>query len=363
MKNIEKLLENEYREKLGTMKYENKSKLFSIYEKKERKSSKTRTVIIRRTAAALAFALIFVGGTSALAMTNPEVMSVFRNLIRASAPGVELSDRNVDDIEDRMENFHVRTQDVPLIMDSMEVNKYGETIGRAFTTFDLFKVGASGDPDDPTGYVYRYDLGVLENYMLLPEEVEYLESSGLMGALTAPDLNSQVKRNWVYVFDREGMNIIGKYIFPTGFKTNKQLEDPKVAAAFSPISEYNKYNEFVQDRIEYKRENGTAPEIGKVALDPLPTEGLNELANFDFEGLPPLSDDATVECDDPEFCSIIELITTGQGTDTPHAWARVICYKTGSAIFTIKEGDQEFQFKCTLFVDGRHYNVSWERIK
>ncbi len=352
---IEKALTTEYPEAAGRLVFRNKNRLTDLYDKARPHRAPKRVAAI-----ALAAAALITAGTTAAAFTNPNIRSALRELVGIQTRNTGISEQKAEEITDMYEYLHVSTDDIALMPMDIEINKYGETLGGTRFETDLIAVANGTD----AVYVYRYDLGMLETSLLLPEERAALRQNGLLTALTAPDPQTNIKRNWVYAFDKDGTEIVGKYIFgPTGFKSNKQLEDPKVNAAFSSSITYSAYDDFVQNRIDYKLEHGEAPPIEKVNLGDnpynLPTENMNREVRFLFDNLW-LSKDAAIECSDPEFAEIEELICAGQETDEPFGEVICICHKVGSAIFTIKDGDKEYKYECSLTISNTGYYTSSE---
>lgn len=356
MKDIEKALTTDYPEAAKGLVFENKTRITELYtEARPHRAPK------RAAAFALAAAALITAGTTAAAFTSPDFRSALRELVGIQTRNTGISEQKADELTDMYEYLHVSTDDIARSPINIEVNKYGETLGG--TRFETDLIGVVNDYGT-SGYIYRYDLGMLETSMLLTEENIAAHQSGLYDKLTAPDPETGIKRNWVYAFDEDGIEIVGKYIpSSTGFRSNKQLEDPQIRSAFSSNLPYPAYEEFVQDRIDYKLEHGEAPPIDKVeklGYNPygLATENMDLEYTFVIPEL--LSKEATVECNDPEFAEITDFYCAGQKTDYPCGIIYCTCHKLGSAVFTIKDGKKEYKYECSLTISNKGYYTSSE---
>ena len=356
MKDLDRLLQEDYAKAADLMRFPDKRRLLDMYEKTQRRRSAKRALAF---SAAIAAALIFAGST-AVALTNPTIRSELREIVRQCTNRLGITEEKADDLADRVEHLHVETDDQLDHQLGFDTNKYGETIGDGFIS-DMFKVTDPNDPSGTVGYVYRFDIGVLENFRLLPEELNALESSGLGTALTEPDIQNHETRDWVYAFDKDGVTIVGKYIDgPTGFKSNEQLKDPEVSQKFVEIGQYNGYETFVSDRTRHKLTTGTAFDIRGQGLNDsdLPTEGLDMRRYTICSDNLVLSDDATVVSSDPSIVEPLEVICTGAAVNDPKSRVIANIHKVGTAIITITDGDKVYKYEWSNTITNGWYKTS-----
>ncbi len=205
MKTIEQALKNEYREALSKCKFSDKRRLYKLYEAPKR-TTVSRKIIISYAVLAAAIMLL---------------------LLTGAAAAYTLYDAVLEEWNTTPEEF--TTGSFPI-----EVNKYGETIGNMFDGVDLYKVGRHDSTIDMTGYVYWVDFNNL------------VERSN-------PN-NENTLRNWVYVYNIDGDEIIGVFVEggEHGFITNEELESPDIAARLRNGDDAEEYIKMAEERLAEK---------------------------------------------------------------------------------------------------------------
>ena len=370
MKDLEIDLKTEYTAAADRLIFRNKERLLDLYD--EPVHTKARRADIIRFAAIAAAAALLLSGTTAFAMSNPKVMSELRALIDRHTTDLDITDEKKDELEDLIGYWHVQTPDIASKLENLRSNSYGEVIG-GLHTGDLFGVAAKDGSSNERGYVYRYDYGLTHKEDLLPEEAAAIEQSSADILLLPVDQKTGSKRSWVYVFDFEGMRILGKYNDYLGFVTNEMLEDPEYAERMPDGECCEPYKEFVQNRINYKKEHGEAPPIDKfydVNKVECPTEGydkdvqlilcqfpirVNDDQTLDYHYVPPVSNDVTAISSDPEVFEIKEFYFTEYGDIHPHPSLEGVNHKVGRCTITVKDGENEYLFEFRKIIEKGEY--------
>ena len=371
MKDLEIDLKTEYTAAADRLIFRNKERLLDLYD--EPVHTRARRAGIIRFAAIAAAAALLLSGTTAFAMSNPKVMSELRALIDRHTTDLDITDEKKDELEDLIGYWHVQTPDIASQLENLKSNSYGEVIG-GLHTGDLFGVAAKDGSSNERGYVYRYDYGLTHKEDLLPEEAAAIEQSSADILLLPVDQKTGSKRSWVYVFDFEGMRILGKYNDYLGFVTNEMLEDPEYAERMPDGECCEPYKEFVQNRINYKKEHGEAPPIDKfydVNKVECPTEGYDRDVSFllcqfptemddPIEGpqlrfVPPVSNDVTAVSSDPEVFEVKEFYFSEYGDIHPHPKLEGVNHKVGTATITVKDGGNTYLFEFRMYIDRNSY--------
>lgn len=370
MKDLEIDLKTEYTAAADRLIFRNKERLLDLYD--EPVHTKARRADIIRFAAIAAAAALLLSGTTAFAMSNPKVMSELRALIDRHTTDLDITDEKKDELEDLIGYWHVQTPDIASKLENLRSNSYGEVIG-GLHTGDLFGVAAKDGSSNERGYVYRYDYGLTHKEDLLPEEAAAIEQSSADILLLPVDQKTGSKRSWVYVFDFEGMRILGKYNDYLGFVTNEMLEDPEYAERMPDGECCEPYKEFVQNRINYKKEHGEAPPIDKfydVNKVECPTEGydkdvqlilcqfpirVNDDQTLDYHYVPPVSNDVTAISSDPEVFEVKEFYFTEYGDIHPHPSLEGVNHKVGRCTITVKDGENEYLFEFRMIIEKGEY--------
>ena len=364
MKDIEQALTQEYSNASEQLMFSDKSKLRRLYKQPEH--SKIGQKIVLKTTAVIAAAAILLTGSTALALTHTEQLADIRSFMTQHLGRLNVSNDKVDEMAERYEYIRTDSDTLSGILDSSEVNSFGEIIndGDCVIYCDLFRVYSEA-PCCPIGYVYRYDLGILENIWLTPEEQNFLTSTHdpYYKNMIYPNPDGY-RRNWIYVYDKEGIEVIGKCDVYHHFCTNKQLEDSENAALYRD-GEYDFYYEtFASDRSEHKKASGNSFQTPKLQFETpdLPTKGFDKFSKCCQMDIP-LSEDATAVSSDPEMFEPDEVVCIGEKSDEPHSWVYGTFHKTGSCTVTITDGNTEYEFECTLKIGKFSYEVYSNRIK
>ncbi len=245
---------------------------------------------------------------------------------------------------------------------NVQLNSYGELVNDRYLSADLIGFGGS-DPDTPRGYVYRGDLGYLSDYfsVLLPEERDALEKSEPDIYLRTPDPETGLVLDWVYAFNEEGTEIVGKFSQDNWFVSNKELEDPEIAKKFCDCLASRRYEQLVSERIAKKLETGSAVAVPYTA-DPAEMPAFDAEINCCIDDLL-LSENATAECSDPSVLEIKEIVSYKADTESGAASYLVVYrHNTATVEITIKDGDKEYKYKTGVSSFDKGYLVQESRI-
>lgn len=276
MKNTEELLREEYIKKLESFKFSNKSKLYNLY-KEPKHTPVLGKIVLYQTTIMILFLMLAISAT-AVGLTLHE-------LVAQRTDGLNITDEKRDEMVKNLEEWGITPEDFSSNLMEIKSNKYGETYGNAFDGVDLIAVITNYDGKEVTGYIYRDDYDKLSNV------------DSIMTQATQEDIDERVDfekarqegkvRNWIYVYDSDGVNIIGKYIFeyrklfqddpflsaeendkafqeylselqPSDFKygfvTNEELERDDISKYLINGSDSKQYKVFSQNRINTKTE-------------------------------------------------------------------------------------------------------------
>lgn len=276
MKNTEELLREEYIKKLESFKFSNKSKLYNLYEEPKH-TPVLGKIVLYQTTIMILFLMLAISAT-AVGLTLHE-------LVAQRTDGLNITDEKRDEMVKNLEEWGITPEDFSSNLMEIKSNKYGETYGNAFDGVNLIAVITNYDGKEVTGYIYRDDYDKLSNV------------DSIMTQATQEDIDERVDfekarqegkvRNWIYVYDSDGVNIIGKYIFeyrklfqddpflsaeendkafqeylselqPSDFKygfiTNEELERDDISKYLINGSDSKQYKVFSQNRINTKTE-------------------------------------------------------------------------------------------------------------
>ena len=368
MKDIEKALETEYSDALGSVTYKNKSRLYSLYDERTRHSPTVGKIVVRRAVAIAACAALFLVTTTAFALTRrPNYIDEVRSAVAQHLGIKGASEEKIDELTKFGEKFILNSDTLEEQLENTEVNSYGEVIGSGLMPLycDLFIVKSYSNGGKTNGYVYRYDYGFLDSNYFTNQEDAYIKhgSDQIISQLNnrAPD---GYRRNWVYVYDREGMEIIGKCTKERRFYKTEELQDPTIAKQFEESEYYQAYDKFCENRTEQKKETGlgfVSPKL-EFKYEPLPTEGFTiytQGCSLDVI----TSDDAVAVSSDPSVFEVEEVMCQGSKTDSPFTWVGGYLHSIGTCTITITDGDNEYVFEIECYDAGGHYGVERNRIK
>ena len=225
MKTIEQALKNEYREALSKCKFSDKRRLYKLYEAPKR-TTVSRKIIISYAVLAAAIMLLLLTGAAAAYTLYDAVAFRTKDL--------DMTDEKREEMVEHLEEWNTTPEEFTTGSFPIEVNKYGETIGNMFDGVDLYKVGRHDSTIDMTGYVYWVDFNNL------------VERSN-------PN-NENTLRNWVYVYNIDGDEIIGVFVEggEHGFITNEELESPDIAARLRNGDDAEEYIKMAEERLAEK---------------------------------------------------------------------------------------------------------------
>lgn len=246
----EKIIES-YRKTASLMTFENKQRLCALYEKPTHTRVNRTLTTLNVIFAAIAVCAVLMGAAAGVTA---------RDYINAKTSGLSISDETRNRMERLLEMWHIEpyndTVSVPI-----NANSFGETYGTLLDGVDLIAVGGSVNGERICGYVYRTDYGYIDESVLLDEENNNSYST-LSDVVSMSEMrNRGVFRNWVYVYDVEGIEVLGKFAITSdpnagGFKTNEQLEDPDVSRWFADgkdSTEADDYRKMAAERSQAKR--------------------------------------------------------------------------------------------------------------
>lgn len=276
MKDIEKMLAENYAKKADTFVYEDKDRLIELYDKPLSGRVKKAVVTMRIVVAAALAAAVMTGAAASLSI---------RELVAIQTADANITDDKRSNIADRLEHWNIEASRLESDPIDISVNKYGETVGTLLDGGDLFAVSGV-DGDVVRAFVYIDDLGLISPGIGADSELsrEWNER-----------FPNGVDRSWVYAFNEDADEIVGKYC-NDGFKSWEQLKDPAVSRLFfdgtSP-EELEAYNDMVKNRIEEKTggeyiipasSENTAPEgmMKVIGYDEAHTVGYVYLDDYEF---------------------------------------------------------------------------------
>lgn len=233
---LEKLLSENYCDTFESLETTDKERFYQLYKEPKKSLASKRKVYLRVALAMLLVASVAIGTVAARAsdMTMRDMLAA-----RAEKDNVHLTDEKLDELASRMTITGAYDPDDPNGhgLSEMGDNDNGQKYGDIKYDFDLFTVsGVDSNGNDIVGYCYtdefKYMTGdVTSDWCMVwdfyDDVVEWQN-----------DRDSGKLRNWVYVFEENGVRIIGKWIqslekdyeelnekgIRTGFVTNEELE-------------------------------------------------------------------------------------------------------------------------------------------
>ena len=273
MKNIEMLLENEYRTAVLTYGFSDRRKLYKLYEAPKH-TSVSRKIII--SYAVLIAAIII------LALTGAAAAYTLRDAVDFRTKDLDITDEKRDEMAENLEKWGMTPEEVVSGKSEIGVNENGDTYGYAFDGVDLIAVGGHDSTGDVTGYVFREDFDFLNNDVSgNPVDIEAVLQE-------QRDREDGKVRNWIYVYDSDGYTVLGKYIqeynysehviygwdkmteeeydrileerfyarqerlgdFEYGFNTNEELENPEYEKFIIDGADSEEYMDMAKKRAE-----------------------------------------------------------------------------------------------------------------
>lgn len=255
MKNLNQILANDYSKHMDSLTFGDTSRLYNLYEKP------VHTPVIRKIVAMniALVAVIAAFGTSAAA-----VGMTVRDVVNAKTQNLSITDEKRDEMASRMEEWNIEPEQFAGENFEVGANENGDTYGFLFDGVDLVAVAAvPADGKIVQGYVYREDFEQLNGYNS--------ESSPEALEAKAKAIENGEVRNWIYVYDTDGVTVLGKYVsrmgkdgdeynepaltetgYRDGFLTNEELENENLAGYFFDGTDIDDYEALAESRAAQK---------------------------------------------------------------------------------------------------------------
>lgn len=258
-------------ERINDISIKDKTKLYSLYDNKHHTVVGRHIRGFKIAAAALAVSIIFLGASAGFTLYDA-VKSRTANLNITDEKQKELAE-NASMLGNTPEEYAARNFDI-------EINENGDTYGHYFDGVDLVAVSGVKENNGCTGYVYREDLDFLTFGTGFQKDVKQIEIDDILKH--QQDCFDGKVRNWIYVYEKDGCTVIGKYVheyanniidgnitdeererilyerflerknrvgdFEYGFNTNEQLENQEYQKLLINGSDYQAYEQMAQNR-------------------------------------------------------------------------------------------------------------------
>ena len=241
---LEKLLRENYCDTFDSLKPVDKQSVYAVYEKKPNSKVRKRSFYLKVAIAIILLALLAVGTVTVTASN-----ATFREKLaeRAKKDNVNLTDSELDELSSRLTQRGLLDENE--ILPQMGKNENGQLYGSDLYGFELMAV--SGRNDD-IGYCY------IDEFEYMIGDPDYIFEVYNDAVDWQNDRDNGLNRNWVYVFDSDGMKIIGKYIKSIK-KDKEELEEKRIGLGFITneelaAGEYDKYIYDGFDSVFYEAE-------------------------------------------------------------------------------------------------------------
>lgn len=241
---LEKLLRENYCDTFDSLKPVDKQSVYAVYEKKPKGKVRKRSFYLKVAIAIILLALLAVGTVTVTASN-----ATFREKLaeRAKKDNVNLTDSELDELSSRLTQRGLLDENE--ILPKMGENENGQLYGSDLYGFELMAV--SGRNDD-IGYCY------IDEFEYMIGDPDYIFEVYNDAVDWQNDRDNGLNRNWVYVFDSDGMKIIGKYIKSIK-KDKEELEEKRIGLGFITneelaAGEYDKYIYDGFDSVFYEAE-------------------------------------------------------------------------------------------------------------
>ncbi|MEE3450437.1 MAG: hypothetical protein VZR27_07035 [Acutalibacteraceae bacterium] len=268
MKEIDKILKEEL---IYDISIKDKTKLFALYDDQRHTVVGNHIKSFKIAVAVLAASVALLGASAGLTL---------HDAVKARTAGINITREKQNDLEKNAsllgntpEEYAARSYDI-------NVNENGDTYGHYFDGVDLVSVSGVKENNGCTGYVYREDLDFLTFGTGFQKDVKQIEIDDILKH--QQDCFDGKVRNWIYVYEKDGCTVIGKYVheyanniidgnitdeererilyerflerknrvgdFEYGFNTNEQLENQEYQKLLINGSDYQAYEQMAQNR-------------------------------------------------------------------------------------------------------------------
>lgn len=225
MKDLNQVLRDDYSDKMSSLKFSDKSKLYKLYEEPKHTPVLKKTVAIN---VAMACVILACGVTATAASAS------FKDWVDNKTADMDITEEKRDEIAERIEAHDSHIEDIAGTNYELNVNRYGETYGTYFYAAELISVVSIDKNGEIAGEGYCY-------------WDDYTDSSISLGSTVQDTQN----RNWIYVYDADGTTVLGKFVGGE-YRTNEQLEDPDYDVTIIDGSDVDEYEALCQSRINEK---------------------------------------------------------------------------------------------------------------
>lgn len=246
---LEKLLSENYCDTFESLETTDKERFYQLYKEPKKSPAAKRKVYLRVALAMLLVAAIGTIGAGAADMTIREKLAA-----RAEKDNVHFTQEELDEVANTISSTGAfpNGREFPEIGENENGQKYGDIQYK----LDLFPIGGTDlNGNYIEGYCYSDDFWS-NTY---PDSEKYDDV-----LVWVVDRDNGKVRNWIYVFDEDGITILGKSVtalqkdrdeliekdIHTQFITNEQLETGLYDKYIYDGYDADEYEAMVQERIE-----------------------------------------------------------------------------------------------------------------
>lgn len=268
MKDIDIILKEEYK---NDMMIKDKASLYSLYDNRHHTVVGNHIRGFKITAAALAVSIIFLGASAGFTMYDA---------VKSRTADIDITEEKQEELAENASLLGNTPEEYAARDFDININENGDTYGHYLDGADLAAVGGVKENSGGIGYVYREDLDFLTLGIDIQNNTEEISIDDILKH-QQDCINGKV-RNWIYVYDKDGYTVIGKYVqeysdniifgditeeereqllyerflkrqerigdFEYGFNTNEQLENPDYQKLLINGTDYQSYEQTAQAR-------------------------------------------------------------------------------------------------------------------
>ncbi|MBQ1518030.1 MAG: hypothetical protein IIZ46_07505 [Clostridia bacterium] len=268
MKDIDIILKEEYK---NDMMIKDKASLYSLYDNRHHTVVGNHIRGFKITAAALAVSIIFLGASAGFTMYDA---------VKSRTADIDITEEKQEELAENASLLGNTPEEYAARDFDININENGDTYGHYLDGADLAAVGGVKENSGGIGYVYREDLDFLTLGTDIQNNTEEISIDDILKH-QQDCINGKV-RNWIYVYDKDGYTVIGKYVqeysdniiygditdeereqllyerflkrqerigdFEYGFNTNEQLENPDYQKLLINGTDYQSYEQTAQAR-------------------------------------------------------------------------------------------------------------------